>query len=65
MVQTNLNPNSDDEARKDAGTQPPRNDVKEQRGGEQADQISGETQKGAHNQTMENRNPQGNPEDRF
>ena len=35
-------------------------DLKEQRGGEQSDQISGETQKGAHNQEMENRNPQGN-----
>jgi hypothetical protein len=35
-------------------------DVKSERGGEQSDQISGETQKGAHNQEMENRNPQGN-----
>jgi hypothetical protein len=35
-------------------------DLKEQRGGEQSDQISGETQKGAHNQEMKNRNPQGN-----
>jgi hypothetical protein len=51
---------SDAEAAKDAGTQPPRGDVKEQRGGEQADQISGETQKGAHNQEMKGRNPQGN-----
>ena len=39
-------------------------DVKEQRGGEQADQISGETQKGAHNQEMKNKNPQGNKPDR-
>ena len=38
-------------------------DVKAQRGGPQADQISGETQKGAHNQEMENRNPQGNKPD--
>lgn len=38
-------------------------DVKAQRGGEQSDQISGETQKGAHNQEMENRNPQGNKPD--
>ncbi|CAN5324062.1 hypothetical protein BH18ACI2_BH18ACI2_29870 [soil metagenome] len=42
--------------------QPP--DLKEQRGGEQTDQISGETQKGAHNQEMKGRNPQGNPPDR-
>ena len=35
-------------------------DVKSQRGGEQSDQISGETQKGAHNQEMEGKNPQGN-----
>lgn len=33
--------------------------VNAQRGGEQADQISGETSKGAHNQDMENRNPRG------
>ena len=39
-------------------------DVKSERGGEQSDQISGETQKGAHNQEMENRNPQGNKPDR-
>jgi hypothetical protein len=51
---------SEEAAAKQAGTQPPRGDVKEQRGGEQTDQISGETQKGAHNQEMENRNPQGN-----
>ena len=38
-------------------------DVKTERGGEQTDQISGETQKGAHNQEMENRNPQGNKND--
>ena len=42
--------------------QPP--DVKAQRGGPQADQISGETQKGAHNQEMKNKNPQGNKPDR-
>lgn len=36
------------------------NDVKPQSGGKQADQISGETQKGAQNQEAENRNPQGN-----
>jgi hypothetical protein len=35
-------------------------DVKTERGGEQADQISGETQKGAHNQEMKGQNPQGN-----
>jgi hypothetical protein len=35
-------------------------DVKRQRGGEQTDQLSGETQKGAHNQKMRGKNPQGN-----
>ena len=38
-------------------------DVKSERGGEQTDQISGETHKGAHNQEVENRNPQGNKPD--
>jgi hypothetical protein len=42
---------------------PPQEDVKAQRGGEQSDQITGQTQKGAHNQEMENRNPQGNKPD--
>ena len=42
-------------------TQPPRNDVKEQRGGPQDNQITGQVEKGAHNQTMKGRNPQGNP----
>jgi hypothetical protein len=46
-------------AAKQAGTQPPRGDVTEQRGGAQADQIGGETAKGAHNQDTENRNPSG------
>jgi hypothetical protein len=54
---------SDAAARKQAGTQPPRGDVTEQRGGEQADQISGETEKGAHNQEIKGRNPQGNKTD--
>lgn|GEM_PF-3537942 len=39
-------------------------DVKSERGGEQSDQLSGETQKGAHNQEMKGRNPQGNKPDR-
>jgi hypothetical protein len=39
-------------------------DVQTGRGGEQSDQISGETQKGAHNQETKNRNPQGNKPDR-
>ena len=47
-------------AAKQAGTQPPREDVTEQRGGVQADLIGGETAKGARNQDKENRNPQGN-----
>lgn len=57
---TNENLNSEEAAAKEAGTQPPRGDVTEQRGGEQSDQLSGETQKGSHNQEMQNRNPQGN-----
>ena len=61
---SNQNLSSAEAAAKQAGTQPPRGDVTEQRGGEQSDQISGETQKGAHNQEMENRNPQGNKADR-
>ncbi len=55
---------SEQAAARQAGTQPPRGDVTEQRGGVQEDQLSGETQKGAHNQEMENRNPQGNKTDR-
>jgi hypothetical protein len=35
-------------------------DVKRDRGGEQTDQLSGETQKGAHNNEMRGQNPQGN-----
>ena len=42
---------------------PPMNDVVSQRGGEQSDQLSGETQKGAHNQEAMGRNPQGNKRD--
>jgi hypothetical protein len=57
------NLNSTEAAAKQQGTQPPRGDVKEQRGGEQTDQLSGETQKGAHNQEMKGRNPQGNKAD--
>jgi hypothetical protein len=44
-------------------TQPPRNDVKEQRGGPQADQITGQTDKGAHNRDIKGRNPQANKEE--
>ncbi|MDQ5844193.1 MAG: hypothetical protein M3539_02740 [Acidobacteriota bacterium] len=33
-------------------TQPPRNDIKEQRGGPQTNQVTGETDKGAHNQDI-------------
>ncbi|HEX8847127.1 MAG TPA: hypothetical protein VF791_20960 [Pyrinomonadaceae bacterium] len=50
-------------AAKQAGTQPPRGDVKEQRGGMQADQIVGQTSKGAQTEAKENRNPQGNDPD--
>jgi hypothetical protein len=38
-------------------------DVKAQRGGVQEDQLSGETQKGAHNQEMRGANPQGNKQE--
>lgn len=55
---------SDETSAKNAGTQPRRNDVLEQRGGEQTDQRVGETEKGAHNQEMKGRNPQGNKADR-
>jgi hypothetical protein len=50
-------------AAKQAGTQPPRNDVTEQRGGPQANQLTGETDKGAQTEAKENRNPQGNDPD--
>ena len=47
-------------------TQPKRNDVKEQRGGPQSDQATGETDEGAHNPVTRGRNPQSkvtsNPE---
>ena len=39
-------------------TQPPRNDLKEQRGGPQTDQRVGETDKGATNQKAKGTNPQ-------
>jgi hypothetical protein len=41
-------------------THPPRNDIKEQRGGSQDNQITGQTEEGAHNQDMKGLNPQGN-----
>jgi hypothetical protein len=44
-------------------TQPRRNDIKEQRGGPQTNQVMGETDKGAHNQDTKGRNPQGNKSD--
>ncbi len=37
--------------------------MKAQRGGPQEDQLAGETDRGAHNQTNENRNPSGNAPD--
>ena len=55
---------TDETSAKNAGTQPRRNDVLEQRGGEQTDQRVGQTEKGAHNQEMKGRNPQGNKADR-
>lgn len=60
---TNENLSSEEASAREAGTQPPRGDVTEQRGGEQSDQLSGETQEGAHNLEMRNRNPQGNKTD--
>ncbi|MBD0372889.1 MAG: hypothetical protein ICV60_18740 [Pyrinomonadaceae bacterium] len=50
---------TDATAAKQAGTQPPRNDITEQRGGPQANQITGETDKGAKTEANENRNPTG------
>ena len=47
-----------------AETQPRRDDLKEQRGGPQSDQVASETDKGAHNQAMKGRNPQGNKSDK-
>lgn len=44
-------------------TQPPRNDIKEQRGGPQTNQDTGETDKRAHNQDMKGKNPQGDKSD--
>ena len=38
--------------------------VKQQRGGPQEDQLSGETERGAHNNEMRGANPQGNKPDR-
>lgn len=55
---------ADEKSRTAAAGAQAQTDVKTQRGGEQSDQISGETRKGAHNQEMENRNPQGNKPDR-
>ena len=43
-----------------AETQPRRDDLKEQRGGPQSDQVAGEADKGAHNRSMKGRNPQTN-----
>jgi hypothetical protein len=37
-------------------TQPPRNDIKEQRGGPQDNQITGQTEKGARNQASKEQN---------
>ena len=38
-------------------------EMKAQRGGAQEDQIVGETDRGAHNQSRQNRNPSGNDPD--
>lgn len=39
-------------------------EMKAQRGGEQEDQIAGETPRGAHNQEQQNSNPSGNKPNR-
>lgn len=61
---SNTNQNAPQAAAAAAGAATPSarqpDDLMAQRGGEQTDQISGETQKGAHNQEMKNKNPQGN-----
>ena len=44
-------------------THPERGDIKEQRGGSQDNQLTGQVEEGAHNQEMKGRNPQGNPPD--
>jgi hypothetical protein len=46
-------------------THPARKDIKEQRAGPQDNQLSGQVEKGAHNQDMKGRNPQGNKEERW
>lgn len=49
-----------------AGATPPTTeaqDLKAQRGGPQEDQLTGQTDEGAQNQTRENRNPSGNEPD--
>ena len=46
-------------------TQPPRVDVKEQRGGPQENQVSGQKEKGARDQEAKGKNPQGNAKDRW
>lgn len=38
--------------------------TRQQRGGPQEDQLSGETERGAHNNEMRGANPQGNKPDR-
>ncbi|HEX8140982.1 MAG TPA: hypothetical protein VF553_00180 [Pyrinomonadaceae bacterium] len=60
---TNDNKSMGTAAGANAGGTARQGDVKTERGGEQSDQISGETQKGAHNQEAKNRNPQGNKTD--
>jgi hypothetical protein len=42
---------------KQQGTQPPRHDIKEQRGGPQDNKLTGETTRGAQNNEDRNRNP--------
>jgi hypothetical protein len=44
-------------AAKQQGTQPPRHDIKEQRGGPQENQLTGETPEGARNNEDRNKNP--------
>ena len=64
MAQLNNNETQKKKQLEYGETQPPRNDVKEQRGGPQTDQRVGQTDKGSHNQEAKGRNPQGNKSER-
>ena len=54
----NLVPNVQKDPPDYGETQPPRNDLNEQRGGSQDNQITGETERGARNQGMKGQPPE-------